>query len=49
MRDRSHLDGSELATEDSPIIAMDDIKNGVLLSKTLHGSLGKGRFAFLKV
>jgi hypothetical protein len=42
-------DGSELATGDSPIVAIDDIKNGVLLSKTLHSSLGKGCFAFLKV
>ena len=49
MRDRSHLDGSELATGDSPIVAIDDIRNGVLLSKTLHASLGKGWFAFLKV
>ena len=61
MRDRSRLDGSELATpivdryaselatEDSPIVDIDDIRNGVLLRVDLHTSLGKGRFAFLKV
>ena len=62
MRDRAHLDGSELATpivdrdgpelatEDLPIIdEIDDIKNGVLLSKTLHAGLGKGEIAFLEV
>jgi len=49
MRDRSRLDGSELATGDSPIVAIDDIRNGVLLRKDLHASLGKGWFAFLKV
>ncbi len=49
MRDRSHLDASELATEDSPIDNIDDIKNSVLLSKTLHAGLGNGEIAFLKV
>ena len=45
MRDRSHLDGSELAT---PIVDIDDIRNGVLLRADLHASLGKGEDRFLK-
>jgi len=45
IQDRSHLDGSELAT---PINDIDDIRNGVLLSKDLHAGLGDGEIAFLK-
>ena len=50
MQDRSHihLDGSELATVTS-IVAIDDIRNGVLLRKDLHVRLGRGEVAFLKV
>jgi hypothetical protein len=48
MQGRSHLhpDGSELAT---PIVAIDDARNGVLLRKDLHAGLGMGDIAFLRV
>ena len=46
MRDRSHLDASELAP---PIVDIDDVRNGLLLRKDKHAGLGKAEIAFLKV